>query len=359
MNSEINSYKQPSQTLQKWVKVVTHFLCLGIIFILPEVLVSRSFPAGSGIPWGMYAKSLLFVAVFYINYYIIIDYCLGRRRWVLRLTGLNVVIIIVTLLCAYFLMDMHSGEMPRRVPRHVDAHADLLRRVSFLMRDVVMVILTVALSVAMKLSDYWVKLNRQRQEMEMVQHKEELESLKKQLNPHFLFNTLNSIYALIAISPDKAQQAVHELSQLLRYVLYENSPTVPIQDELTFIDNYVKLMKLRIGDKMPINVTLDSGDCNDCHIAPLLFISPVENAFKYGNTGRSDDSIDISIVCREGSIHCHIANNFIDSEKRDIASSGIGNVNLRRRLDLIYGNKAEMSTKIDGDRYIVDMIITL
>lgn len=157
--------------------------------------------------------------------------------------------------------------MPRRVPRHVDAHADLLRRVSFLMRDVVMVILTVALSVAMKLSDYWVKLNRQRQEMEMVQHKEELESLKKQLNPHFLFNTLNSIYALIAISPDKAQQAVHELSQLLRYVLYENSPTVPIQDELTFIDNYVKLMKLRIGDKMPINVTLDSGDCNDCHIA--------------------------------------------------------------------------------------------
>lgn len=359
MNSEINSYKQPSQTLQKWVKVVTHFLCLGIIFILPEVLVSRSFPAGSGIPWGMYAKSLLFVAVFYINYYIIIDYCLGRRRWVLRLTGLNVVIIIVTLLCAYFLMDMHSGEMPRRVPRHVDAHADLLRRVSFLMRDMVMVILTVALSVAMKLSDYWVKLNRQRQEMEMVQHKEELESLKKQLNPHFLFNTLNSIYALIAISPDKAQQAVHELSQLLRYVLYENSPTVPIQDELTFIDNYVKLMKLRIGDKMPINVTLDSGDCNDCHIAPLLFISPVENAFKYGNTGRSGDSIDISIVCREGSIHCHIANNFIDSEKRDIASSGIGNVNLRRRLDLIYGNKAEMSTKIDGDRYIVDMIITL
>ncbi len=288
MNSEINSYKQPSQTLQKWVKVVTHFLCLGIIFILPEVLVSRSFPVGSGIPWGMYAKSLLFVAVFYINYYIIIDYCLGRRRWVLRLTGLNVVIIIVTLLCAYFLMDMHSGEMPRRVPRHVDAHADLLRRVSFLMRDVVMVILTVALSVAMKLSDYWVKLNRQRQEMEMVQHKEELESLKNQLNPHFLFNTLNSIYALIAISPDKAQQAVHELSQLLRYVLYENSPTVPIQDELTFIDNYVKLMKLRIGDKMPINVTLDSGDCNDCHIAPLLFISPVENAFKYGNTGRSE-----------------------------------------------------------------------
>ncbi len=66
---------------------------------------------------------------------------------------------------------------------------------------------------------------------------------------------------------------------------------------------------------------------------------------KYGNTGRSGDSIDISIVCREGSIHCHIANNFIDSEKRDIASSGIGNVNLRRRLDLIYGNKAEMSTK--------------
>lgn len=68
--------------------------------------------------------------------------------------------------------------------------------------------------------------------MEMVQHKEELESLKKQLNPHFLFNTLNSIYALIAISPDKAQQAVHELSQLLRYVLYENSPTVPIRMSL-------------------------------------------------------------------------------------------------------------------------------
>lgn len=91
-----------------------------------------------------------------------------------------------------------------------------------MLRDLAMCVLTIALSVAMKLSDYWVRLSARHKEMQAEQHREELANLKSQLNPHFLFNTLNSIYALIAISPDKAQNAVHELSRLLRYVLYEN-----------------------------------------------------------------------------------------------------------------------------------------
>lgn len=346
----------PTPSTQRWIKVLTHFLCLCIIFILPEVLISRSAPGG-GIPWYMYLKSVVYVAVFYINYYIIIDRCIGKRNWVLRLTAWNVLLVAASMVAVYLLVSAHYSLSPRRSIHHEPADVEFMRRLSFMLRDMAMVILTIGLSVAMKLSDYWMKLREQQKELLVARQNEELASLKNQLNPHFLFNTLNSIYALIALDATKAQKAVHELSSLLRYVLYENADTVPLPDELTFIDTYVKLMKLRLGSEMTVNVNLDAGDCTDCRIAPLLFISPVENAFKHGNTGRRGDSIDIDISASKGVVTCHIANRFITGEKE--VHSGIGNVNLKRRLDLIYGDRASMTTTVEEDTYTVDLTIHL
>ena len=352
---------RPSHNVQKWVTTLTHFLCLSIIFILPEVLMTKSI--GGGVDaWRIYSKALVYVAVFYLNYYIIIDRCIGRRYWMLRIVGWNLIVVLCAMMITLLVMTPPEGQGGGPRPRHHDATimSIHLRKASFVLKDVVMLILTVALSLAVKLSDYWVKLNQKHHRMEIAQRQEELDNLKHQLNPHFLFNTLNSIYALIAISPEKAQQAVHELSKLLRFVLYENTDTVPIEDELAFVDNYVKLMRLRIGDKFPIKVALDASCCPQCRIAPLLFISPVENAFKYGNTGRPDAFIDISITCRDNTVECRISNRFTPSDSTDDnRSSGIGQTNLRRRIDLIYGQRASVKTVVEGDIYTFNLKIKL
>lgn len=345
---------QPSPVAQKWMKVFTHLLCLGIIFILPEVIVSKSIPDGM-VHWRGYVKSAIFVGVFYLNYYYVIDRCLGKSRWALRLIGWNMAVILINMTLVYILFFHASAEVPLNVRQ--TPHEVMMHRLSFIVRDGVMVLLTAALSVAMKLSDYWMSLNNRSKELTAMQQREELESLKKQLNPHFLFNTLNTIYALISIDPEKACAAIHELSRMLRYVLYENTPTVRLKDEIEFVDNYIKLMRLRLGDSMAVNVMLNVGDCGESRIAPLLFISPVENAFKYGNTGRPGDDISVSITCHDGIVDCVIINHFLPVDGD--SHCGIGIVNLRRRLELIYGNNAEMCTDIAGDVYTFKLRIKL
>ena len=115
----------------------------------------------------------------------------------------------------------------------------------------------------------------------------ELKNLKNQLNPHFLLNTLNNIYALIAFNSDKAQEAVQELSKLLRHVLYDNQQTfVPLEKELDFIRNYVALMRIRLPQQVEVSVNLEVDSGGALQIAPLIFISLIENAFKHGISPR-------------------------------------------------------------------------
>ena len=339
---------QPSLTTQKWVKFFIHLLFLSIVFILPEILMSRNMPDISH-SWRFYVKSVVFVALFYVNYYLIIDYCLGKKNWALRLALINVAVIAVVV----SVMALFHSVAPPRAARHVG----MVHVFTGIFRDLAMCVLTIALSMAMKLSDYWSKISARHKEMEAAQHREELANLKSQLNPHFLFNTLNSIYALIAISPAKAQNAVHELSRLLRYVLYENTPTVMLKDEIEFINNYIKLMKLRLSETMPVHVTLDEGNSGNCQIAPLLFISPVENAFKYGNIGVPGAEISVSIVANDGVVKCVVSTHYVPGPVSD--DSGIGDANLRRRLDLIYGKDASLKTVAENGVYVVELIIKL
>ena len=164
--------------------------------------------------------------------------------------GYNFLLIIVALGLIYLIWRFKGhlgGRTPLRNHPSPTESMYFAKSIGMLSRDVVMLILVIGFATALRLGDKWLKLDRRRQDLVNMQREEELKNLKSQLNPHFLFNTLNSIYALIAISPTKAQEAVHELSRLLRYVLYDTSATVSLKQELAFIDNYVSLMKLRLS----------------------------------------------------------------------------------------------------------------
>ena len=164
----------------------------------------------------------------------------------------------------------------------------------------------------------------------------ELAWLKNQINPHFLFNTLNNISSLTQIDADKAQDTVMQLSDLLRYAMYEtNKPTVPLEGEVEFMRNYIDLMKLRCNEMTTVNAQFTISEPQS-EVPPLLFISLIENAFKHGTNSNAPASIDISLTQQDGTLVFICGNTNNPKPTKDRSGSGIGLENTRRRLDLLY-----------------------
>ncbi len=187
--------------------------------------------------------------------------------------------------------------------------------------------------------------------------KAELDRLKTQLNPHFIFNTLTSIYALIDFDRDQARRAVRQLSHLLRYVVYD-IPEATLERDLQFTRNYISLMKLRLRPGDVLDVHIGCGDCGDLPIAPMLFVTIIENAFKHGRFTDSSNPISISITARDGHVNCHTVNPYTPDQSSD-APHGVGLFNLRRRLQLLYGDSAILTTEGDGRLFVCDLNINL
>lgn len=339
-------------------KFLAHLIVLTMLFVLPEVVMAIAMPhrGGRTIFPGFYLKTGIFIAIFYLNYYLVIGKTLGHdkgvRIW--RFLGYNLLLLVCGILIDYLFNKMFGFHRPRGW-KHLSEMQVMMKYASFYLRDLVMMILTIALAVALRLSDRWLFIERRHQEVMAVQRETELEKLKSQLNPHFLFNTLNSIYALIEISPADARAAVHELSHLLRYMLYENPESVTLSQELDFVRNYVALMRLRLGNKT-VKVDLSAGDYADAKIPPLIFVTLIENAFKYGNTGNPDDPIEVSIHASDGRIECRTFNHYVHDGQTG-RSGGIGISNLGRRLQLIYGDVARLTSTVSDGTYTSTLTI--
>ena len=200
---------------------------------------------------------------------------------------------------------------------------------------------------------------RQQLKDEQAKHTEaELAWLKNQINPHFLFNTLNNISSLTQIDPDAAQDAIAQLSDLLRYAMYEtNKKTVPISGEVEFMRNYISLMKLRCNEKTEVKTTFDIAQ--DVEIAPLLFISLIENAFKHGVSSSRSSMIDIHLEQKDGSIVFACDNTNYPKDDADRSGSGIGIENTRRRLDLMYADHYSWQQWLEDDIYHVRVTLNI
>ena len=186
----------------------------------------------------------------------------------------------------------------------------------------------------------------------------ELAWLKNQINPHFLFNTLNNISSLTQIDADKAQDTVMQLSDLLRYAMYEtNKPKVPLEGEVEFMRNYIELMKLRCNEMTTVNCQWQIAN-SQVLIAPLLFISLIENAFKHGMNSNAPATIDISLTQKDDMLIFTCDNTNNPKPTKDRSGSGIGLENTRRRLDLLYPGRYQWEQTITPDN-IYHVRITL
>ena len=186
----------------------------------------------------------------------------------------------------------------------------------------------------------------------------ELKFLKSQINPHFLFNSLNNIYSLSMIDSDKAQKSILYLSDMLRYVLYDcEKPIVAIEKEVTYIEDFINLFFLKSSKKYPVETrfTIDS---NSLQIAPMLLIPFVENAFKHSNIETVTDAfITIDLIANATGIHLIVENSFKKGPKVQDGVGGIGIVNVRKRLNLLYENNHSIEIVENNNIFRVELKI--
>lgn len=218
-------------------------------------------------------------------------------------------------------------------------------------------VIYLVLTTLLKLSKSWYTL----QQVEKEKVELELKSLKMQVNPHFLFNSLNGIYAMALAKSDKTAPSVLGLSNLLRYMIYEaGDKRVSLKQEVEMIENYLDLQRLRSDASTEISFTIE-GDLNEVQIAPLLFFPLVENAFKHGVKGVSDSGfVRLHLQCSPQSIHFSIVNN--KGEIDDIEAGkygGIGLKNVASRLNLIYPEYHEFTVKDEEEKFTVHLSLNL
>lgn len=353
--------KRPYFNRTAVLNVMIHIIVLCIVFILPDVFFSMS-RGSRAIEYrhlSIYSHTLIFIITFYINYFLFIDRLLFRRKVLLYIATALLFALAMTVVEQFVHkgLMMLSGEMP---PKRRGPEMNGFFFLGLMSRDYVMLILTTGLSVALKMGLRWANIEKMKERMLSEQREMELKNLKNQLNPHFLFNTLNNIYALTAIDSEKAQNAIHQLSKMLRYTLYENEDKeVTLEKELRFIESYIELMKLRLSEHNKLTVGIYNGPTNSLTIAPMMFIPLIENAFKHGGSGSKPSLIVVRISLDGTTVCCHVENSNFPKKDSDKSGSGIGLTNLSRQLSLLYDGRHSYSATIIGDRYVAELSITL
>lgn len=284
--------------------------------------------------------------VYFANFYLL-QRLFFRRYYVLFV--LANLLLMVLLNFGLFYINRNIPEMPE------------MAWIGFYTNLFVYFLLNCAMVAAALALRHFIRTSRMEQQLKEERGRRmeaELSWLKNQINPHFLFNTLNNISSLTQIDPDKAQDTIAQLSDLLRYAIYEtDKPLVPVKGEVEFMRNYIELMKLRYNARTLVNYQF-SIDSEEMKMAPLLFISLVENAFKHGTSSSQPSQIDLSLF-QDGERLIFVSENtnYAKSDT-DRSGSGVGLENTRRRLELMYPGRYVWEQRLDEGIYHLKIIIT-
>ena len=349
--------KQTFTSARRPLEILIHIISWGIMFGFPFFFVER----GNGnINWMAYIRHLAvplsFMIAFYVNYFILVPRYLFQSQ-AKRYIVYNIIFLCVIGILLHLWQSLTFDASYAPKAKRPGMPPGWL----FFLRDMLSLVFTIGLSAAIRMSARWTQNEAARKEAERNRAEAELKNLKNQLNPHFLLNTLNNIYALIAFNSDKAQEAVQELSKLLRHVLYDNQQTfVPLEKELDFIRNYVALMRIRLPQQVEVSVNLEADSGGALQIAPLIFISLIENAFKHGISPTADSFISISIFGHtDGTVRCEILNSNHPKSGQDKSGSGVGLEQVNKRLELIYPGHYEWIKGISENGQVYSSILTI
>ncbi len=219
-------------------------------------------------------------------------------------------------------------------------------------------IYVIALVSAIKLAYDWINEKRKNDELQRMQLQTELDFLKTQIQPHFFFNTLNNLYALVIKQSPQAPDVVMKLSEIMQYVLYEvKEPKISLMKSVNYLYSYLELEKLRYGDRVQSEISIE-GDMDEVMVPPLIFLPFIENCFKHGIKDQENIKVDINFVVEDKFLYFTVENTLAD-DKEFISKHGIGIENVKRRLELLYGTKFSLKTIASEDAFKVLLKIPL
>ncbi len=348
--------KQPFTSARRPLEALIHVISWGIMFGFPFFFLERE---SGNINWMAYMRHaaipLAFMVAFYVNYFLLVPRYLFANQTKRYITFNLILLCSIALLLRLWWTLSFDPSMPPN-PKRINLPPGWL----FFARDLLSLVFTAVLSAAIRMSGRWTETEAARKEAERDRTEAELKNLRNQLNPHFLLNTLNNIYALITFDTDKAQQAVQELSKLLRYVLYDNQQTyVPLCKEVDFIRNYIELMRIRLSGNVQMTTELEIASDSQTPIAPLIFISLIENAFKHGISPVEASFIRISLTENSSEVTCEISNSNHPKSRTDKSGSGIGLEQVSRRLEILYPNQYTWDKGLSADEQTYTSKLTI
>ncbi|MNE31998.1 Sensor histidine kinase YehU [compost metagenome] len=230
---------------------------------------------------------------------------------------------------------------------------------SEILRDVAYNIPTLfGLAAMIKFGKHWYQKQKERELLIKEKLKAELQLLKAQIHPHFLFNTLNNIYSFILTSNPNASGLIVKLSSLLRYILTEcNQSRVPLVRELKMIENYMELEKIRYGERLDMQVII-TGNPENKAIAPLLLLPFIENSFKHGTSNVLQNPwIELKLVITDQNLSMELVNGQSAASQAYDKNNGIGLANVQKRLNLLYGDQHTL--KIDAEKEVFKIQLTV
>lgn len=288
---------------------------------------------------------VFYAIIFYTNYGFLVEKFLFNKKIVV-FVAINLSFVFLFTVLNHYIRDIFNNMS--------EIKSDIASRKFapppssyFIYKDFISFFIPIIFSMAAKTFENWSKIETEKNERATEMLNWELQHLKYQLQPHFFFNSLNTIYALIERSPYQAQETVHSLSKLMRYLLYDtDSGKTKLKNEIIFMTEYINLMKLRISEKTKVRMDFPLVSDN-VEVAPLLFISLIENAFKHGISASYPSELVFTMTWDGKTICFHSENTNFPKTEKDKSGSGIGLMNLKKRLELLYPNRYKLYEKVD------------
>ncbi len=294
--------------------------------------------------------TLLNILISYLHYFFLLPILFEKKQWVKY--SLLLIITLTLFLFLRFWADEYFLLPITPDPSYYET-VHLARVISVLWGFVSFIVFTVMIKLAVN----WFDLENRRKQLENEKLHAELNYLKSQINPHFLFNTLHNLNYLALNKDDSTSSVIIRLSNIMRYMIYDaNEETVSIEQEVQYMKDYIELERIRLNQPFELNMNI-SDDCKPLKIAPLLLFTCLENAFKHGVSDRQSGCWISVELWREGSkLHYRVRNSKV-VQPRSSQASGFGLDNLKKRLALHYPNKHEVEVKESEEEFEIHLII--
>lgn len=336
-------------------KVLLHTMVWAFLITLFTLVATGGFNSSAGFLIHFLCMTFINVLIFYINLYLIIPITLNKRKffwWFLSCFIIALSFSVIKYGESFYMYEISNMEIAikGKTIKNSDVWPNII---SFFLTNGFFIFL----STVYKFTVDWFFNEREKSDLEKQSLSAELAFLKSQINPHFLFNSLNNIYSLAYQKSDAAPNAILKLSEIMRYMLYEsNDNRVNLEKEITYLESYIELQKLRFKEDAYVVLEVE-GQIKDQTIVPLILISFVENAFKHGLATDPQNPIHINIAVFEDKL-LFTLNNIKNKQNKD-QTGGIGMVNVKRRLDLTYPNQYKLSIDDREDRYFCELYLNL